>query len=39
MNNRGTDKEDIFSGILLRHKKAQKHAICRYVEGPRDGHT
>ena len=36
------DKEDvvhIYNGILLSHKKEQKSAICRDVDGPRDCHT
>ena len=40
--NRGTDKEDvvhIYYGILLGHKKEQKGAICREMDGPRDCHT
>ena len=42
MINRGTEKEDvvhIYSRILLRQKKVQNCAICRYVERPRDCHT
>ena len=40
--NRGMEKEDvvqIYNGILLSHKKEQNSAICKDMDGPRDGHT
>ena len=39
---RGMDKEDmvdIYSGILLSHKKEWNNAICSNMDGPRDCHT
>ena len=39
---RRMNKEDvvhIYNGILLRHKKEQKNAICSNMNGPRDCHT
>ena len=41
-NDKGMDKEDvtqIYSGILLSHKKEKMCAICRDMDGPRDCHT
>ena len=39
---RGMDKEavvHICNGILLSHEKEQNGAICRDMDGPRNGHT
>ena len=47
--NRGMDKEDvahicnrifarIYNGQLLGHKRERNCAICRDMDGPRDGH-
>ena len=39
---RGVDEEDVVhrhNGILLSHKKEQKHAIGSNTDGPRDSHT
>ena len=38
----GMDKGDvvqIYSGILLSHKKEQNNATCSDMDGPRDCHT
>ena len=33
------NKEDVYSEILLSHKKEQNNAICSNMDGPRDYHT
>ena len=36
------DKEDVvqlYTGILLSHKKERNNAICSDIDGPRDCHT
>ena len=40
--NRGMDKEDLvhkYNGISLSRKMEQNRAVCRDVDGPREGHT
>ena len=37
--NREMNKEDVYSEILLSHKKEQNNAICSNMDGPRDCHT
>ena len=39
---RGMDKEavaHIYDGILLSHEKERNGALCRDMDGPRNGHT